>query len=188
MDPNNSQPQGGNTNPNLTKLEDDLKKLSQEANQTQAPVATSTEPVQPTSQQPVTNTLPQQPTEPGIPAAVQPNVLPPTPKRKSSLMMVAIILVAIALLALVAYVLGMQFLGQNNNVVIPTPQACTEEAKICPDGSSVGRTGPNCEFAQCPVSETPTTTATPSGTPLMSPTASPTLTPTNSPSPTATPY
>lgn len=28
--------------------------------------------------------------------------------------------------------------------------ACTMEAKICPDGSAVGRTGPNCEFAACP--------------------------------------
>ncbi|MFA5878311.1 MAG: hypothetical protein WC845_03020 [Candidatus Staskawiczbacteria bacterium] len=28
--------------------------------------------------------------------------------------------------------------------------ACTEEAKICPDGSAVGRIGPNCEFAPCP--------------------------------------
>ncbi len=28
--------------------------------------------------------------------------------------------------------------------------ACTEEAKVCPDGSSVGREGPNCEFAACP--------------------------------------
>jgi hypothetical protein len=31
-----------------------------------------------------------------------------------------------------------------------SPKACTLEAKICPDGSSVGRTGPNCEFAPCP--------------------------------------
>lgn len=30
------------------------------------------------------------------------------------------------------------------------PVACTAEAKICPDGSAVGRTGPNCEFAPCP--------------------------------------
>ncbi|MGV8141238.1 MAG: hypothetical protein ACP5NW_02225 [Candidatus Woesearchaeota archaeon] len=30
------------------------------------------------------------------------------------------------------------------------PKACTEEAKICPDGSAVGRTGPNCEFQECP--------------------------------------
>jgi len=27
---------------------------------------------------------------------------------------------------------------------------CTLEAKICPDGSSVGRVGSNCEFAPCP--------------------------------------
>lgn len=28
--------------------------------------------------------------------------------------------------------------------------ACTADAKICPDGSAVGRMGPNCEFAECP--------------------------------------
>lgn len=28
--------------------------------------------------------------------------------------------------------------------------ACTMDAKLCPDGSSVGRVGPNCEFAACP--------------------------------------
>ncbi len=28
--------------------------------------------------------------------------------------------------------------------------ACTMEAKQCPDGSYVGRSGPKCEFAQCP--------------------------------------
>lgn len=27
--------------------------------------------------------------------------------------------------------------------------ACTMDAKICPDGSYVGRVGPNCEFAPC---------------------------------------
>lgn len=27
---------------------------------------------------------------------------------------------------------------------------CTQEAKLCPDGSYVGRTGPDCEFAECP--------------------------------------
>ena len=30
------------------------------------------------------------------------------------------------------------------------PVACTGEAKICADGSAVGRTGPKCEFAPCP--------------------------------------
>lgn len=35
--------------------------------------------------------------------------------------------------------------------------ACTMDAKVCPDGSTVGRTAPNCEFAPCPANETPTT-------------------------------
>lgn len=30
------------------------------------------------------------------------------------------------------------------------PKACTMEAKLCPDGSYVSRTGPNCEFTKCP--------------------------------------
>ncbi len=30
------------------------------------------------------------------------------------------------------------------------PVACTMDAKICPDGSAVGRVGSNCEFAPCP--------------------------------------
>ncbi len=32
----------------------------------------------------------------------------------------------------------------------PLPVACTMEAKVCPDGSYVGRSGPKCEFAACP--------------------------------------
>lgn len=32
-------------------------------------------------------------------------------------------------------------------------KACTQEAKLCPDGSAVGRTGSNCEFAPCPGAE-----------------------------------
>ncbi|MDB9944386.1 META domain-containing protein [bacterium] len=42
---------------------------------------------------------------------------------------------------------------QNSEEIIEddtTPVACTMEAKICPDGTSVGRTGPNCEFSPCP--------------------------------------
>lgn len=31
--------------------------------------------------------------------------------------------------------------------------ACTMDAKICPDGSYVGRTAPDCEFAPCPGEE-----------------------------------
>lgn len=36
---------------------------------------------------------------------------------------------------------------QNNNI---QPIACTMETKLCPDGTAVGRTGPNCEFSLCP--------------------------------------
>jgi hypothetical protein len=38
--------------------------------------------------------------------------------------------------------------------VPPDPQPpgpiCTREAKLCPDGSAVGRTAPDCAFAPCP--------------------------------------
>lgn len=41
------------------------------------------------------------------------------------------------------------------------PSACPQDAKLCPDGSSVGRIGPNCEFAPCPEAETGLTPDTP---------------------------
>jgi len=31
------------------------------------------------------------------------------------------------------------------------PVACTLDAKVCPDGTAVGRVAPDCEFAPCPV-------------------------------------
>ena len=34
--------------------------------------------------------------------------------------------------------------------------ACTMEAKLCPDGSAVGRSGPNCEFEACPTTTSDT--------------------------------
>lgn len=37
----------------------------------------------------------------------------------------------------------------GTNMATSTAAACTAEAKICPDGSSVGRSGPSCEFAAC---------------------------------------
>lgn len=51
--------------------------------------------------------------------------------------------------------------------------ACTADAKICPDGSAVGRIPPSCEFAACP-SQTPggdtTKRAVIEGTVLLGPT------------------
>lgn len=43
---------------------------------------------------------------------------------------------------------GYLFVASKNQE--PEQVACTLEAKLCPDGSSVGRTGPNCEFSLCP--------------------------------------
>jgi|JI10StandDraft_1071094.scaffolds.fasta_scaffold671774_2 hypothetical protein len=37
----------------------------------------------------------------------------------------------------------------------PGGTMCTQDAKVCPDGSAVGRTGPNCEFAACPAGQQP---------------------------------
>jgi hypothetical protein len=41
----------------------------------------------------------------------------------------------------------------NHNNYQPKPVACTMEAKLCPDGSAVGRSGPNCEFTACPAAK-----------------------------------
>jgi hypothetical protein len=34
------------------------------------------------------------------------------------------------------------------------PTACTQEAKVCTDGTVVTRSGPDCEFADCPDTQT----------------------------------
>lgn len=62
--------------------------------------------------------------------------------------------IAIAVLTtfLILFVTGYYYGKSSNNPNTPTDGgvACTEEAKICPDGSAVGRSGPNCEFPDCP--------------------------------------
>ncbi len=45
----------------------------------------------------------------------------------------------------------------------PVRTACTQEAKLCPDGSYVARQGPNCEFAACPGVSSTATSAKPMG-------------------------
>jgi hypothetical protein len=65
------------------------------------------------------------------------------------------------------FVLG-YFLGQKNffssGFLGERPVACTLEAKICPDGTAVGRTGPHCEFAECPRVSRGTSEETKAGT------------------------
>lgn len=48
------------------------------------------------------------------------------------------------------------------NTQDPEQVFCTMEAKLCPDGSYVGRSGPNCEFDPCPGTY-PTPAPLPSG-------------------------
>lgn len=49
---------------------------------------------------------------------------------------------------------------ENNEHEIVPPKACTMEAKMCPDGSSVSRVLPDCEFSACPVSTNASTIKT----------------------------
>lgn len=58
---------------------------------------------------------------------------------------------------LLPYILWVSFAGylnysiwQLNSSTNSGQVACTLEAKLCPDGSYVGRTGPKCEFKACP--------------------------------------
>ncbi len=37
------------------------------------------------------------------------------------------------------------------SVTKPRDVACTMDAKICPDGTAVGRKGPMCQFEECPL-------------------------------------
>src|SRR3989339_865250 len=62
-----------------------------------------------------------------------------------------------AMWLLLPYILWVSFAGYLNYSIWHLNSsanfgqiACTEEAKLCPDGSYGGRTGPRCEFAQCP--------------------------------------
>lgn len=68
---------------------------------------------------------------------------PPPPKKP---FMFSKILLPIMII-LVLFGAGGIYLALNSK---PKPQACTQDEKICPDGTSVGRNGPNCTFTPCP--------------------------------------
>lgn len=80
-----------------------------------------------------------------------------------------IIAVAAVLLIVLTVVFADRTAGPN-----PELFACTMEAKICPDGSTVGRTGPSCAFAECPATATTTPITTPPTNPATPPTPEPT--------------
>lgn len=51
--------------------------------------------------------------------------------------------------AIVVLIIGRYYFEQER-LERSTEVICTLDAKICSDGSAVGRSGPNCEFAKCP--------------------------------------
>jgi hypothetical protein len=63
---------------------------------------------------------------------------------------------ALVVLLVIAVGGAFYFTGHKESAM---PVACTAEAMQCPDGSYVGRSGPNCQFV-CPPSATATTTPT----------------------------
>ncbi len=76
-------------------------------------------------------------------------------RQKGSIIITVLVVVVLSLLGIGTIYYGVKV--SQNKPLSPKPEAqkaCTLEAKICPDGSSVGRTGPNCEFAACPASLT----------------------------------
>ncbi|MCX6712490.1 MAG: hypothetical protein NT041_02275, partial [Candidatus Vogelbacteria bacterium] len=60
--------------------------------------------------------------------------------------LVALIIVALVLVAGITYF-------KLSKSTAPDQIVCTKEAKICPDGSTVGRSGPKCEFEECPAAQ-----------------------------------
>jgi hypothetical protein len=95
------------------------------------------------------------------PAATVVNTTPPQEPKHSrfskKLILILLILVVVIVLAAAG---GYSVLNQSKAPAVttsPTPTTpveegvvCTQDAKECPDGSFVGREGPNCEFAACP--------------------------------------
>ncbi len=66
----------------------------------------------------------------------------------------------ILILGVIVIIIVGLFAIVSDAVKTPAPgaRACTDEARLCPDGSAVGRVGPNCEFAQCPTPKAATST------------------------------
>ncbi len=68
------------------------------------------------------------------------------------------VFLAVAILAVIvaAVMLSRSADTETDTNITPLPPVddgqvyCTQDAKMCPDGSYVGRTGPKCEFSPCP--------------------------------------
>lgn len=72
---------------------------------------------------------------------------------------------------LIILIVGIGGFLYRNAVEHPSrPIVCPLDAKVCPDGSAIGRSGPSCKFAPCPSSvllqdaDLPTSTSTATST------------------------
>ena len=60
-----------------------------------------------------------------------------------------IILVFLALVFIGSLFIFPKVVSHDDEVSDNETVACTEEVKVCPDGTMVGRVAPNCDFAAC---------------------------------------
>lgn len=85
--------------------------------------------------------------------------IPPVQSKGSNLLLLILFIVVAAVAGFIGYELGARTQKGDIEISPVNPPieegvACTMEAQICPDGSSVGRMPPDCEFAACPSGET----------------------------------
>lgn len=76
---------------------------------------------------------------------------------KINFQQLAIFIFLIIVSGIIGYYIGKNSSSETNDFKLPyspTKAVCTMEARICPDGTAVGRTGANCEFSPCPEIET----------------------------------
>lgn len=61
-------------------------------------------------------------------------------------------LFALTVILIVVGIASFMYRNALEHPATPSPEgvACTMEAKLCPDGSAVGRGGPSCAFSPCP--------------------------------------
>jgi hypothetical protein len=72
--------------------------------------------------------------------------------------------IVVVLILLVGAYLYFTRTKNATDTIVADQVACTMEAKLCPDGSSVGRSGPDCAFAACPTPVVVTPAVTPATT------------------------
>lgn len=60
-----------------------------------------------------------------------------------------VLVIAIAAILVLGGISYADFAKSKKRIIPPEEVACTLDAKLCPDGSYVGRMPPSCEFATC---------------------------------------